>query len=267
MNLNIDLKDLNPSRIMEKRKAESEKIVTREEGGKQPPPRVNLLPSKYSQIAKDRGTRRMSVVGAGFGLIAVFAGSFYFYNENAKTALAVEEARSANANLTSELAKYAPVTNLARQTQALTDTVEAQTKDLIYLDQTFERFISVASQELDLSKISLEAVNANSTGSSCTSSGFEQVPLAGCISFSGMTSGGRDDIANLINALSDDEWFTDPFIPNAGESVDGKPVSVAGTVGVTMSALPVSEADKAAAQANEQSGDTTAQNPPAGGEE
>lgn len=188
-------------------------------------PRVNLLPPQYRARAQERTMRHGAyasvvaaavLVGGTWGLAAA---------RNAQAQEALDVAQVVEQGLSADMAVYAPVTNLAAQTRALTDTIENQTALGVDHDALLDRFLAIASGRFDVASVNVDTLSA----SSCVSTNpfAEQASLVGCISFTGTPS----DLPSLLSSLTSDEWFADPYVPSVG---DGS--SLSGTVGVTAAA-------------------------------
>ncbi|XBH22901.1 hypothetical protein V5R04_06720 [Jonesiaceae bacterium BS-20] len=240
MNLKIDLNDLSIAKLLEKfkPKADSTSDEASSASGKvQPAPRVNLMPPKYAQLVKDSYVMRASLTSVGVGALVIAGAWGLTQGTGASVKAELEGARQTNAQLTERVAALAPVTNLARQTESLTETVERQSQDLVPHDAVIERFVELTAGRLDVTAITLTS-GTDGTGACRSTDGFNDVPLLACVQFNGDAAGGRDGVAAVLSALSSDPWFTDAYVPNItdADTEDAK-LSISGEVGVTASAV------------------------------
>lgn len=195
-------------------------------------PRVNLVPQSALDRTANAKARTLAVIGWGASVVALgaFWGLGFMTAGEASSNLA--DAQFAGEALSVELAMYAPVTTIAAQTQALNETVASQTAGEVNHDEVIDRFLAAVGDTMVVESLSIATDN---TGACVSTDPFQQVPLAGCVTFSGQSSGGGSAASQVITALTTDAWFVDPFIPTFGSaSEDG--VSMTGTVGLTMEA-------------------------------
>lgn len=206
-------------------------------------PRVNLVPQSALDRAGNVKARKLAVAAWGVTVIAVGSlwGAGFLAQTDVKTELA--DAKAEGEQLSVELAQYAPVTSIANQTKALNDTVASQTSGEVNHDQVITRFLAAAGDTMVVDTLQ---ITTDGAGACVSTDPFQQIPLAGCISFSGQATGGGSSAAQIISALKTDTWFSDPFIPSvgAGNDEDGA-ASFSGTVGLTMEAYAVPPADPA----------------------
>ena len=195
-------------------------------------PRVNLVPQSSLDRAADARARRLAIVASAGSVLLMgawwVAGTF----TAGSAADSLRTATTQGQDLAAQLALYAPVTTIATQTQALTDTVASQTATEVDHSQVINRFLAAVGNTMTVE--SLQITTANSSG--CVSvDPFKKVPMAGCVTFTGTATGGAGAASTIITALAGDPWFVDPFIPSVGSSVaGGTPMS--GTVGLTVEA-------------------------------
>lgn len=209
------------------------------------PPRVNLVPPSSVERAAEARARKVALAAWGASLLAVMSiwAVGMSASGNANTQLSGAKAQSASLAL--DLARYAPVTTIAQQTQALNATVAAQTASEVDHSEVISRFMAAIGTTMTVD--SLQVSTDNSAG--CVSTDpFQQVPLVGCVTFTGTAPGGPPAASQIITSLVGDTWFIDPFIPSVGAAgQDGTPL--AGSVGLTMEAYakpPVIPTDPAA---------------------
>ncbi len=195
-------------------------------------PRVNLLPDSAVERAATSRAKVLAIITWVASLLAV-AGWWGTGVLNANSATeALSEAQDRGQSLSIELARYAPVTSIARQTQALDDTVASQTATEVQHSAVITRFLDAVAGTLNVESVQISTSN---TAACVSVDPFKQVPLAGCITFSGTAPAGQSAAPELISALTTDPWFSDPFIPTVGSTgTDGTPLS--GTVGLTTDA-------------------------------
>lgn len=204
-------------------------------------PRVNLVPPAAIDRAANTRARRQAIAAWAASVLAVAAvWGAGMYSQNAiKADLA--EARSDSERLAVELAQYAPVTSIAQQTQALNDTVAAQTSGEIDHADVISRFLAAAGDTMTVENLQ---ITTDGPGACVSTDPFQQVPLAGCITFTGTASGGGGTAAQILTALRGDTWFADPFIPSVGSTPnDSGQVSFTGTAGLTMEAYAAPPVD------------------------
>lgn len=196
------------------------------------PPRVDLLPDRVRLEARTRRARRISYAGAAAAAVAVASlwGAGFIDSQAADRELVEAQALAEDASV--QLAKFAPVTNLAKQTKSLLATVETQEADAVDHQEVLDRFLAASTGTLANPTIT---ISTNGPGSCISSDPFNQVPLAGCLTFSG-----EGDHQTLLRSLGEEPWFSDAFIPSVGTAGDGVQ-TIAGSVGINMSALPVTE--------------------------
>jgi hypothetical protein len=208
-------------------------------------PRVNLVPPSALDRAADRRARKLAAATWGVCAIAVAGiwGTGLLTQTGLKTDLA--DALAEGEQLSVELAQYAPVTSIASQTKALNDTVASQTAGEVDHSDVVTRFLAAVGDTMVVDTLQ---ISTDGAGACVSTDPFQQVPLAGCISFSGQAAAGGASASQIIAALGGDTWFSDPFIPSvgAGAGEDGA-ASFAGTVGLTMEAQAAPPADPAAA--------------------
>lgn len=206
-------------------------------------PRVNLVPQSALDRAANVKARKLAVAAWGVTVIAVGGlwGSGFLAQTDVKTELA--DAKAEGEQLSVELAQYAPVTSIANQTKALNDTVASQTAGEIEHAAVITRFLAAVEGTMTVDTLQ---ITTDGPGACVSTDPFQQVPLAGCISFSGQATGGGASASRIISALQTDTWFSDPFIPSvgSGNEEDG-PASFSGTVGLTMEAYAVPVEDPA----------------------
>lgn len=196
------------------------------------PPRADLLPASVRARAADRRSRNISIAAVGALGVAIAC----VWGANSLTLSGLEgdlaEAEASTADLSTQVAVFAPVTNLATQTQALTATVDAQTADEVDHAQVLARFLAASAGVMDPTSV---VVNTETSGACVPTDPFNTVPLAGCITFSGTDLTGTG-AGETVRALSANEWFSDPFIPTVGTASETAGATLNGTVGLTVEA-------------------------------
>ena len=197
-------------------------------------PRVNLVPP----AAKERAAAAKAKTGAitVVAIAAVAVGGLYVSGFAAKgqARTSLNDATVAQAALSSDLAVYSPVTNLAAQTNSLTDTVAAQTRDEVFHGEVLEHFVRSVGAHGTISSVSL---TTGTDASGCTSTDpFSQAALAGCVTFTVDSSEGPAAASLLMTSLKSDPWFVDPFIPTVSAGNEGT-TALSGTVGLSVSAI------------------------------
>jgi len=199
------------------------------------PPRVDLLPSRYRRRARERTIRFASYGALAACGLATVGGFGLAANERSQAQEDHAAAQVVNSDLSRELAVYAPVTNLARQTRALTETVQAQTSITVDHAAVVDKFLQAAQGHMDVTSVSLDT----SDGSGCVSTDpfGGTTAAAGCLSFSGQA----DDVSGLLVSLGGEPWFSDPYVPSLGGD------SVSGTVTVTLAARTPEQDDASGA--------------------
>lgn len=171
------------------------------------PPRVDVLPAQWRAKRAARTARTRAICGCLSAALVV--GGVYGYGVLRAHQLdeATIEAQALSNRLSKELAVYAPVTNLAIQTDQLTATVQQQTSTDIDYSQVVQRFLAAVDGTLAVSTLQI------GSGVDCASTDvFVTVPTAGCITFTGTT--GEGGAAAMISALSRDSWFVNAYVPN-----------------------------------------------------
>ena len=204
-------------------------------------PRVNLIPPAALERAADRRTRRLAVTAWAVSVLTIAAvwGAGYVSQQDTRTDL--EDAQARGADLAIQLAQYAPVTSIASQTDALNTTVASQTSGEIDHAAVLEHFLAATGGAMTLDSLQIDT---DGSGTCVSTDPFQQIPLAGCISFSGKASGGGSAASEVIAALTADQWFSDPFIPTVGSGNDEDgTANLSGTVGLTMSAVTAMTSD------------------------
>lgn len=197
------------------------------------PPRVDLLPAAYRARLSALRMRLIAVVGA-LGIAATVAGTWGFGAIAVSDLQAqVDDVATQGRKLSEQVAVFAPVTNLATQTDALNATIESQTSKTVDHAAVAQRFLDAVSPFIDIRSFQLTAATPDNPDVTCVSTDpFNQVPLAGCISFSGEPKVGGASGSNVLNALGADSWFSNPYLP--GLSADG---SLSGSVGLSVEAF------------------------------
>ncbi|WP_251151316.1 hypothetical protein [Cellulosimicrobium sp. Marseille-Q4280] len=224
MNLNVDLGEL-----LRRKKSDPDAPPAGQGAGKTAAqavkidqPRVDLLPDKYRQRAAERTVRQGAIAtAAGAGvLVAGVWGAMLVTNGSAQSQL--DDAKIVEQALSADMAVYSPVTNLATQTQSLTDTIQDQASKSVDHDSVLDRFLAAAAGRIDVASVQVDT----SSGDACVSTDpfAAETDRVGCITFSGTPA----DVPGLLAALSSDDWFTDPYVPSVGADA-----SVSGTVGLT----------------------------------
>ncbi|GEL47147.1 hypothetical protein CHO01_22630 [Cellulomonas hominis] len=225
MKLNIDLGELLRRHSgADSRKASTEAAVKISE------PRVDLLPEVYRARAQERSVRTAAIAAAVGAAVLVGGGWGLGVVRNGQAGAALQQARATEQQLSGDMAVYAPVTNLAAQTRALTDTIESQAALAVDHDAVLARFLTAAEGRLVVTSLSLDTEN----GAACARTNpFETdaQPL-GCISFSGQPL----DVPGLLDALASDDWFVDEYVPGAGAGE-----TITGSVSVTAAARPATD--------------------------
>jgi hypothetical protein len=196
-------------------------------------PRVNLVPPSALARTAAAQTRKLAI--ASWGLSVLLMGSWW--GAGVLTAQHVDDAKAAATTqgtaLSMELARYAPVTTIATQTQALTDTVASQTATEVDHAKVISRFLASVGTTMTVGSLQI----ATDSSTACVSTDpFNQVPLAGCVTFTGTAAGGPPAASKIITSLGKDTWFADPFIPTVGAAVPAGGTPMSGTVGLTMEA-------------------------------
>lgn len=200
------------------------------------PPRVNLLPPSARERVSGQKARNgaIALVASAAVLIGGLWANGYVARQGYQETLAAQTARQSE--LAAEMAVYAPVTNVAAQSNSLTDTVASQTTNEVLHAEVLARFVETVGNVGAIQNISLMS-GANATG--CTSTDpFNTVPLAACITFSINAQGGRGAASQLITQLSASDIFVDPFIPTVAAGADGTS-ALNGTVGVSESVYAI----------------------------
>lgn len=196
-------------------------------------PRVNLVPRAALDRAANARARKFAIIGwvGSVAAIGLWWGAGFV--EANRTADALAAAAGQGEQLALKMALYAPVTTIATQTQSLTDTVASQTAGEVDHGDVINRFLAAIGDTMTVS--SLQIGTTNDAG--CVSTDpFNQVPLAGCVTFTGTSAGGAPAASEVITSLTKDSWFVDAFIPTVGaDSAGGTPMS--GTVGLTVDAF------------------------------
>lgn len=195
-------------------------------------PRVNLLPHSAIERAATSRAKITAIITwvASIAAVAAWWGTGVLSANTATEALS--DAQDRGQELSIELARFAPVTSIARQTRALDDTVASQTETEVAHSTVITRFMDAVGDTLHVESVQ---VSTSNTAACVSTDPFKQVPLAGCITFSGTAPAGQSAAPELISSLATDPWFSDPFIPNVGSTgTDGTPLS--GTVGLTTDA-------------------------------
>lgn len=193
------------------------------------PPRVNVLPPASRERAAARKAKRASLTAFGLSVLTVGGlwGNGFLVQVDQKGALA--EAKEAQATLATEMAVYAPVTNVAAQSNSLTQTVQAQTQKEVLHAEVLSRFVEAVG---DVGSVQSVSLATGEGAAACTSTDpFNEVPRAGCLTFAVKSATGQAGAATLISNLSAQEFFVDPFIPSTPPS-SGE-VVLNGTVGVS----------------------------------
>ena len=197
------------------------------------PPRVNLVPQGGLDRAANAKSRTLAVIGWGVSVVALGAwwGTGFVAAGDARDNLV--DARAAGETLSVELAIYAPVTTIAAQIQSMNDTVASQTAGEVNHDEVIERFLAAVGDTMTVESLQI----ATDTSGACVSTDpFQQVPLAGCVTFSGTAPGGGSSASAVITALTGDTWFVDPFVPTVGSATE-RGTSMTGTVGLSIEAF------------------------------
>lgn len=193
------------------------------------PPRADVLPPVWRAKEAARVARIRAFAGCAAAIVVV-AGTYGFgvvhgRQVDASTATALDRQRE----LSRELAVYAPVTNLAVQSEQLTTTVQQQTSTDVDYSKVMGRFLQAVSGTMQVTSMRI------STGPNtvCASSDpFVDRPTAGCVTFAG-TAIGQGGAAATVAALSHDDWFVDAFIPNVGTN-DAGATTVSGSVALSV---------------------------------
>lgn len=194
-------------------------------------PRVNLVPPAALERRANRRARSRSIVLWVASVLAVAALWTNGTISQANMKVDLQAARSEGETLATQLARYAPVTSIAAQTKALNDTVASQTTNEVDHAAVIEHFNHDVEGLLAVSSLT---IGTDSTTGCVSTDPFADVPLAGCITFTG-EGAGSTGAAQVIAALTDDPWFHDPFIPSVADAKDGS-ATLSGTVGLTMEA-------------------------------
>lgn len=197
------------------------------------PARVNLIPAaalERAAAARGRKTGTTIFVASLAGVGALFAGGALTSQQlNAN----IDELNAEKERIGAEVAVYAPVTNVAAQTNALTETVNNQTAGEVLHGEVLSLFVEAANK---VGSVRSVALSTGEGGSACQSvDPFNQRSLVGCVTFTVAASAGQADAARLISALSANPVFVDAFIPTVSSS--GSESVLTGTVGVTDAAL------------------------------
>lgn len=204
-------------------------------------PRVNLVPQAALDRAANNRARKLAV--AAWGACAILVGAIWGTGTLARTDLKTElaAAKSEGEQISVALAQYAPVTSIASQTRALNNTVASQTSGEVEHSDVITHFLTAVGDTMTVDTVQITTGGA---GACVSTDPFQQVPLAGCISFSGQATAGGTSASQIISALARDTWFSDPFIPSvgAGSGEDGS-ASFSGTVGLTMEAYAAPSTD------------------------
>lgn len=201
-------------------------------------PRVDLTPPAVRERVAARKARRVPIALVGVAVLGVsglFVGGL---SERANVQDQLDDLKVAQSSLQSDLAVYAPVTNLATQTNSLTSTVSSQTGNEVLHGQVLGAFVAAVGSVGEVASLGL-TTGPNASG--CTSTDpFEATPLAGCITFTVNSSMGAAGASQLIAGLTSSAIFVDPFIPSVGASSDGK-AALTGTVGVSTAAYGMAQ--------------------------
>lgn len=224
------------------------------------PPRVDLLPPSHRARLTALRTR-MCTVGVA-GVTALVVAGVWGTGLVAVNGLHadVEDATAQGAQLSEQVAVFAPVTNLALQTEALNSTIESQTARTVDHGAVMQRFLAAASPAMKVSSFQLSSATPDNPDVTCVSTDpFNQVPLAGCISFSGEPLMGAASASAVLNALGGDTWFSNPYVPAL--AADG---SLSGSVGLSVEAFTnIQQATDALAEQSAQNLPATPETPTA----
>ncbi|WP_156250988.1 hypothetical protein [Pseudactinotalea terrae] len=203
------------------------------------PPRVDVLPAAHRARLATMRNRRL-VVGAtlacAVGVLGTWgAGTAGIADLEDQVATAAERGRV----LSEQVAVYSPVTNLATQTEALNTTIQSQTSRTVDHGAVMQRFLDAVGPYLQVTSFQLMTVTSENPDVDCVSTDpFNQVPLAGCISFTGNPTAGGATPSGVLNALGRDTWFADPYLPAlAGDG------SLQGSVGLSVEAFNQMQSD------------------------
>lgn len=199
------------------------------------PPRVDLLPERVRIEARTRRGRKFAYVGAATSAVAITSLFAIGFLDSRNAANELDEARAMQSDASVELAQYAPVTNLAAQTKSLLGTVQNQEQSSIDHQEVLNRFLAASGANLIAPTVSIAT---NGSGGCVSTDPFNQVSLAGCITFSG-----EGDPTALLRSLGGEPWFSDAFIPSVGQGENGVQ-TISGSVGINMSALPTAETEE-----------------------
>lgn len=195
-------------------------------------PRVNLVPAAALDRAGNAKAKRVAVF-AWAGSIVVLGG--WWASAAIASGAVADDVTLATANaqtLAVQMSLYAPVTTIATQTQALTDTVASQTASEVDHAEAITRFLAAVGSTMTVE--SMQISTDNSAG--CASvDPFNEVPLIGCITFSGSATNGGSSASEVISSFSSDTWFVNPFIPTVGAATEGV-TPLSGSVGLSMEA-------------------------------
>lgn len=211
-------------------------------------PRVDLTPPAVRERVAARKARRVPIVLVGLTVAGV--GGLFVNGLGERTSVQdqLDDLRVAQASLQTDLAVYAPVTNLATQTNSLTSTVSSQTGNEVLHGKVLGAFVSAVGGVGEVASLGL-TTGPNVSG--CTSTDpFEATPLAGCITFTVNSSMGAAGASQLIAGLTSSPIFVDPFIPNIGAGSDGK-AALTGTVGVSTAAYGMAQSAQEPDQGSE----------------
>jgi len=197
------------------------------------PPRVDVLPPAHrARLAtmRNRGLVVGATVACALGVVGIWgAGTASISDLEDQVATAAEHGRA----LSEQVAVYSPVTNLATQTEALNSTIQSQTERTVDHGAVMQRFLEAVDPYLQVTSFQLMTVTSETPEIDCVSTDpFNQVPLAGCISFTGDPVAGGATPSGVLSALGGDSWFADPYLPAlAGDG------SLQGSVGLSVEAF------------------------------
>jgi len=196
------------------------------------PPRADLLPESVRVRAANRRSRAISI--ASVSAVGVALAGVWGSGSITQTSLQdeIDTAQTHQSVLNAELAVFAPVTNLATQTEALTLTVGDQTALEVSHADALARFLNASAGTMDPTTVT---INTAANSACATTDPFNQVATAGCITFTGTDLSGTGASA-VVRALGEDEWFTNAFVPTVGAATEDSGASLSGTVALTTAA-------------------------------